>query len=206
MANTNTFCQLCGFRDKQDMVIGLAFTTPFESKQFTLFRYILHVDTMVDTNKEPFALVTIAGIACFLPCKKSWPYRRLTCVKVAVSDGNSQEIGQLCSAIGRFFPEAFCIQCGWHIVNWGWNDIVKLPLGGYTKRKRAAHLTGISQRKPPPLTFANKVAQIIYRWIFSWCRPGYCITHDEFVTSYALFGDFLSSGTSFLCSGKMPVI
>ena len=76
MADINAFC-----RDKHEMVIGLAFTTPFESKQFTLFPYILHVDAMADTNKETFALVTIAGkdsygkmfviLRAFLPCKKS---------------------------------------------------------------------------------------------------------------------------------------
>ena len=217
MSDTTAFRQLRGFRDEQDMVVGLAFTTPFESKQFTLFPYILHVDATADTNKETFSLVTIAGkdsygkmfviLRAFLPCEKSWAYRwlfqtalsklldndALTCVKVAVSDGDSQEIGQLCSAIGRFFPEAYRIRCGWHIVDRGWNRVVKLPLGGYTKRKRAAHLTGRSRRKPPPLTFANKVARIIYRWIFSWCCPGYCITPDEFITSYALFVDFLTS-------------
>ena len=217
IADTNAFRQLRGFRDEQDMVVGLAFTTPFESKQFTLFPYILHVDATADTNKETFSLVTIAGkdsygkmfviLRAFLPSEKSWAYRwlfqtalpklldnsALRCVKVAVSDGDSQEIGQLCSAIGRFFPEAYRIRCGWHIVDRGWNRIVKLPLGGYTKRKRAAHLTGQSRRKPPPLTFANKMARIIYRWIFSWCRPGYCITRDEFITSYALFVDFLHS-------------
>ena len=110
-----------------------------------------------------------------------------------MSDGDSQKIGQLCSAIGCFFPEAYRIWWGWHIVDWGWNGIVKLPLGGYTKRKRAAQLTGRSRQKPPPLTFANKVARIIYHWIFSWCCPGYCITCDKFITSYALFVDFLSS-------------
>ena len=80
MADTNAFCQLRGFRDEQDMVVGLAFMTPFESKQFTLFPYILHVDATADTHKETFSLVTIAGkdsygkmfviLRAFMPCKK----------------------------------------------------------------------------------------------------------------------------------------
>ena len=217
MADTTAFRQLRGFNDEQDMVVGIAFTTPFEAKQFTLFPYVIHVDATADTNKETFSLVTIGGkdsygkmfvvLRAFLPCEKSWAYRwlfltvlpklldndALTCVKVAVSDGDSQEIGQLCSAIGRYFPDAYRIRCGWHIVDRGWDRIVKLPLGGYTKRKRAAHLTGRARRKPPALTLANKAARMIYRWIFSWCRPGYCISQEEFVTSYALFVDFILS-------------
>ena len=215
--DTHAFRELRGFSDDQDMVVGIAFTTPFEAKQFILFPYVLHVDATADTNKETFSLVTIAGkdsfgkmfivLCAFLPCEKSWAYRwlfqtvmpklldnnALSRVKAAVSDGDSQEIGQLCAAIYRFFPEAFRIRCGWHIVDRGWDRIVKLPLGGYTKRKRAAHLTGRARKKPPPLTLANRVARIIYRWIFSWCRPGYCITRDEFLISYALFLDFIGS-------------
>ena len=110
-----------------------------------------------------------------------------------MSDGDSQEIGQLCAAISRYFPEAFRIRCGWHIVDRGWDRVVKLPLGGYTKRKRAAHLTGRARWKPPPLTFANRVARTLYCWIFLWCRPGFCITREEFVISYALFVDFVRS-------------
>ena len=80
MSDTSAFCQLCGFANEQDMVVGLAFTTPFEAKQFTLFAYILHVDATADTNKETFSLVIIAWkdsygrmyviLCAFLPCEK----------------------------------------------------------------------------------------------------------------------------------------
>ena len=61
------------------MVVGIAFTTPFEAKQFTFFPYLIHVDAIVDTNKNTFPLVTIAGkdsygkmfiiLRAFLPSK-----------------------------------------------------------------------------------------------------------------------------------------
>ena len=139
------------------MVVGIAFTAPFEAKEFTFFPYLIHVDAIVDTNKNTFPLVTIAGkdsygkmfiiLRAFLPSKKSWAYRwlfqtvlphlldgdALSQNKAAVSDGDSQEINQLCSAIMWFFPQAIRIRCGWHIVDCGWERVVKFALGGFSK-------------------------------------------------------------------------
>ena len=206
-----------GLSDEQDMVVGIAFTTPFEAKQFTLFPYVIHVDATADTNKNTFPLVTIAGkdsygkmfiiLRAFLPSEKSWAYRwlfqtvvphlldgvALLRIRAAVSDGDSQEIYQLCSAITRFFPQAIRIQCGWHIVDPGWDRVVKFALGGFSKRKRPAHLSGKRRRKAPALTMANRCARCIYRWIYSWCRPTYCLSREEFLISYALFIDFINS-------------
>ena len=206
-----------GLTDEQDMVVGIAFTTPFEAKQFTLFPYVIHVDATADTNKNTFPLVTIAGkdsfgkmfiiLRAFLPSEKSWAYRwlfqtvlphlldadALSRIKAAVSDGDSQEIQQLCSAIMRFFPQAIRIRCGWHIVDRGWERVVKFALGGFSKRKRPTHLSGKRRRKAPALTMANRCARCIYRWIYSWCRPKYCLSREEFLISYALFINFINS-------------
>ena len=68
MEDTSAFRQLRGFNDDQDMVMGIAFVTPFEAQQFLLFPYVLHVDATADTNKETFSLVTIAGKDSFGKC------------------------------------------------------------------------------------------------------------------------------------------
>ena len=113
--------------------MGIAFVTPFKAKQFVLFPYVLYVDATADTNKKPLSLVAIAGkesfskmfvvLRAFLLCEKAWAYQRLfqtilpklldnnalTHVKAAVSDGDFQEIGQLCAAISHYLGESFQI-------------------------------------------------------------------------------------------------
>jgi hypothetical protein len=39
-------------RDDKEMVVGLAFTTPAEIRQFCLFHTVLHIDATADTNNE----------------------------------------------------------------------------------------------------------------------------------------------------------
>ena len=49
------------------------------------------------------------------------------------------------------------------------------------------------RKMPSPLTSANKVARTIYRWMFSWAQPHFCITYEEFEVSVALFLHFVQS-------------
>ena len=74
-------CTNQGLRDDQDMVVGIAFTAPFEAKEFTLFPFVFQVDATADTKKITFPLVTNAKkdsyrkmfiiLWAFLPNEKS---------------------------------------------------------------------------------------------------------------------------------------
>ena len=168
-------------------------------------------------QQKHFPPVTIAGkdshgkmfiiLHAFLPSEKSWAYCwlfqtvlpylldniALTRICAAVSDGDSQEITQLCSTIRCFFPQSIRICCGWHIVNHRWDCVVKISLGSFSKRKRPATLMGKRWRKASPLTMVNCCARCFYCWIYSWCCPKICLTCKEFLILYALFIDFINS-------------
>ena len=39
------------------------------------------------------------------------------------------------------------------------------------------------------------VARVIYRWLFSWAQPGYCITEEEYELSKAILLVFVQCPT-----------
>jgi len=43
------------------------------------------------------------------------------------------------------------------------------------------------------LTKQNRVARVIYTWMFSWAKPGFCETEEEFLVSFALLRRFVMS-------------
>ena len=110
-------------QDNQEMMIGVAFTAPFELLNFFLFHAVVHVDVTEDTNKEgrPLATVTLKDscgkiftvMRAFLPCQQEWIFywlfntgfvtllgkESLTGMKVIVTDSDSQEIRLLDVAI-----------------------------------------------------------------------------------------------------------
>jgi hypothetical protein len=203
--------------DSQEMMVGIAYAMPFELKQFDLFHVCMHIDATADSNKEGRPLVTLSSkdsygkmfliLRCFMPSEQSWAYKWLfqtvlpallgkevlQKISIIVTDGDSQEIGQLEDAVRNFFPNAYRIRCSWHIIDRGWNKNVKASLGGFARKKRPLHLRGKLRRKPPPLTGLNKTARTIYRWMFSWAQPSYCETKEEYICSKALFLMFVQS-------------
>ncbi len=209
--------QLLPIADSQEMMVGIAYAMPFEVRQFQLFNVCLHIDATADSNKEGRPLVTVSSkdsygkmfivLRAFLPNEQSWSYKwffqtvlpalvgkeSLRKIKNIVTDGNSQEIGQLDDTIASFFPEAYRIRCSWHIIDRGWHKKVNVALGGKSRKKRA--LTSIGQPRQPaaPLTNLNKTARTIYRWMFSWAQPFYCETQEEYFLSKALFMKFVAS-------------
>jgi len=209
--------QLREVAHNQEMMVGLAFATPFELRQFRTIPYVLHIDATADTNQENRPLVIVGAkdsngkmfvvLRAFLPNERAWSYRwlfqtavplllgadHLANVRALVSDGDSQEIVQLNGALDKFFPNAQRLRCSWHIVDRGWARWVKFSLGGHSQSQRKAHLKGKQRKKATPLTFAHKLSRVLYRWIYSWAEPGYCETEEEFRLSYALFVKFLDS-------------
>jgi hypothetical protein len=108
----------------------------------------MHIDATVDSNKEGQPLVTISSkelygkmfliLWCFMSSKQSWAYKWLfqtvltaligkevlNKINIIVTDGDSQEIGQLEDAVTNHFPNIYRICCSWHIIDWGWQKKV----------------------------------------------------------------------------------
>ena len=56
--SANNFRHSRKIRDDQEMVVGVAYVTPFECRQFKLFHCVLQIDATADTNNEGRPLVT----------------------------------------------------------------------------------------------------------------------------------------------------
>jgi hypothetical protein len=56
-------------------------------------------------------------------------------ISLVVTDGGLQEITQLQDAVNKFFPNVYLIRCSWHIINMEWQKLVKVPLGGHSRKK-----------------------------------------------------------------------
>ena len=141
---------------------------------------------------------------CFLPNQQQWAFQWLlgtvfvtllgkesttvyAGMKLIITDGDSLEITSLDDAIKLNFPLAIRRRCSWHIVDRGRNKHLSTKLGGYSKIKRDRKFLFSKRNKPKLLTSANKIARTIYPWMFFWAQPNYCITHEEFQLSFALF-------------------
>ena len=214
---TNDFRRSRKIRDDQEMVVGVAYVTPFESRQFKLFHCVLQVDATADSNNEGRPLVTgtakdsegkmFTVFRAFLPNEQAWSFKwlfQVVCpallgqetlddVNIVLTDGDSQQILMLENAIKLYFPDTYRGRCSWHIIDRGWTKNVKLAMGGHKNGKRPLHLKGTRRKKPRKLTEQNRVARKLYRWIFSWAQADYCDSREEFEVSKALFIRFVKS-------------
>ena len=170
--------------DNQEMMIALAFASPFQLKQHALFPEVIHMDATADTSKESRPLLTITArdsngkfftiLSCYLPNEKGWSFKwfftevfpKLACpstlarTKYVITDGDHVCIGQLEDAITKYMPEAKRGRCSWHIIDRGWVERVRLPLGGYSNRKRPFEMKGKKRKIMKPLTLGNKLGRV----------------------------------------------
>ena len=203
--------------DNQEMVVGIAYVTPHELRQFKLFHCVLHIDATADSNNEGRPLVTVTAkdsngrmftvLRAFLPNEQAWSFKwlfqvvfpsllgedYLNDVRIVLGDGDPQQISQLEDAIDKFFPNVYRARCSWHIIDRGWASKVQLKMGGKSRKKRPLHLKGKARKQPEPLSELNRVARKLYRWMFSWAQANYCESLEEFQVSKALFLSFAQS-------------
>ena len=197
--------------DKQDLMIGCAWTTPPEKRLFKMFGEVLHIDCTADTNYEDRPFLTITGrdsngkmftvIRAFLPNERAWVFRWLFQtvmpsllgrefigrVKVIVTDGDSQETSQLDIAIALHFQNVCRVRCGWHVVDRGW--IRCCPgVRSVSRENQAAFKTSIIQIKA---------------WLYSWMHST-CESEEEYRISNALLAAYLHS-PSFVSTATEPV-
>ena len=145
--------------DKQEMMVAIAYSSPFQVQQARLFPTVLHIDITANTNQEERPLLTVTAkdsyanfftvVTCFLPNEKAWSFRwffqnalpslitksTLAECKYVVTDGDIVMIQQLEEGVNKYMPWAKRGRCTWHIIDRGWLKYVKLPLGGYSKKK-----------------------------------------------------------------------
>ena len=206
-------------KDKQEMVVGIAYVTPFELRQFILFHCVLHIDATADSNNEGRPLVTVTSkdsnckmftiLQAFLPNEQAWLFKwlfqvcfpsllgseHLNDVRIVLGDGDPQQISQLEDAIIKYFPHVYRARCSWHIIDRGWVSKVKFAMGGHSRKKRPLHLRSKKRKKAQPLTELNRIARKLYRWMFSWAQANHCETREEFNVSKALFLAFVQSSS-----------
>lgn len=185
-------------QDKQDLMMGCAWTTPAEKRLFMMFSDVLHIDCTSDTNIESRPHLTITGrdstgsmfvaVRAFLPNERAWVFRwifqtvmptllgkeYISRVNVVITDGDSQETSQLDIAIAQHFPNVCRVRCGWHIVDRGW------------KRVCPTH-----KAVPRPNQESFKiVCKQLKAWLYSWMTPQ-CETEEEYIISKALLCAYL---------------
>jgi hypothetical protein len=197
--------------DKQDLMIGCAWTTPPEKRLFKMFGEVLHIDCTADTNYEDRPFLTITGrdsngkmftvIRAFLPNERAWVFRWLFQtvmpallgrefigrVKVIVTDGDSQETSQLDIAIALHFQNVCRVRCGWHVVDRGW--IRCCPgVRSVSRQNQSAFKANIIQIKA---------------WLYSWMHST-CESEEEYIISKALLAAYLHS-PPFVSTATEPV-
>jgi len=53
----------------------------------------------------------------------------------------------------------------------------------------------------------KSLLKCVKNWIYSWMRPGYCETHDEYTTSKVLLYEYLSSNACLsICGGNKQIL
>jgi hypothetical protein len=179
--------------DDQKLFIAAAWVSKQELRQFLLYPEVLHVDATADTNKEKYPLITITGrdtastmftvMRALVPNERAWVFRWLfsvaipellgphatKCIKLIITDGDSQETSQLDVALKEHFPGAVHGRCGWHIVDHGW--ITKGPKVTHAACSASAFRT---------------YAATFKAWLYSWMSPA-VHTKEEYNISKALF-------------------
>ena len=85
-----------------------------------------------------------------------------------MTDGNTQQMSEINGAISKYMPNARLYGCGWHIVHQGWK------INGPT----FSHFQNAN--------LVKKLYKTIKTWIYSWMRPGYCETKEEYKLSKTL--------------------
>ena len=171
------------------MMIAVAYTFPFEMRQFRLFNAVVHIDATAKTNKEEHPLVTVTGkdsrskmftiLRAFMPNERAWAYRwlfktvfptlfgkhLLESVHSFITDGDAQEIGQIEDAMKRYCPNAIRIQCSWHIIDRGWENHLQSVKKGPTRKRYQSYWS--ERRNHIVLQDKHFIGRVIYRWMFT---------------------------------------
>ena len=202
----------------EDTKVFLAIAWVFkpELRYFKLFPEVFHVDGTSHLTQKKYDLITfsvktslgrqVVFLRVWLPdqkrCSFRWVFKHvlLTLVpkecfqrtRLVMSDGDRQQQAEIELAIKEYMPNARLGGCGWHIVDRGWRR------NGPTSNCFSSH-----QKKQEVQAFFRYVR----RWIYSWMKPGYCESVEEYKVSLKLLETFINSpAVSTLLDGKTEIV
>ena len=184
--------------DIQILLMSIAWVTPFEKRLFNLFPEVLYCDVICGTNNENRPLFTVTGkdssgkmftfFRAFLPNQKQWSFRwlfnvvfpqvftgsilsRVNCI---ITDGDTQQINQLDTALTKYFPNAVRVRCGWYVCN-------------RTFDRHGPRIENYVSPHAFDLILSNCMG-----FVYSWMKPS-CETKIQYMTSKYLFWRYLHS-------------
>lgn len=190
-----------GLTSDDNLFIAVAWVYTGELRLLRQFPHVIKVDDTSHTNNEKrphltFTSQTSSGkiftwLRVFLPNKSAGCFRWifsfvlpkligndiLRKIRVAITDGDSQETSQLDVAIRTHFPRVQRVRCGWHLVEKGWQSFCP----------------GEQSVQPAKKADFKYLIHIIKYWLYSWMRPGFCETEQEYHVSKAWLFSFLQS-------------
>lgn len=135
--------------DDQDVLLALVWVLPEMKQLFRAYPEVLFIDGTHKTNYEGRPLITMGVknskgkmqiiLRAFVPNERAWLFRWLfqvatpsllgfaSCglVRLVITDGDSQETSQLDDALKTVFKSSKRRRCGWHIIDKGWDRIVR---------------------------------------------------------------------------------
>ncbi len=135
-----------GAREDQDILVGCCLVLPEGRRLIHAFPEVLCVDGTHETKHESRPLLTLSVkdlngkitvvVMCIAPSERSWFFhwlfeeahpvllgaQSLHCVKLIMTESDSQEMSQVDFTISTYFVNAVCTQCGWHLVDQGWRE------------------------------------------------------------------------------------
>jgi hypothetical protein len=192
-----------GLSDEEPLLLGVIWVTADERSLFEKFPNVIKIDTTFGTNEQGLPLVTITGKTAnnevFVIARGNLPNERafvfkwifdealpalfpsqvLNRVKLIISDGDSQEINQISSAVspGGTLEFAIRLQCVFHIVDRSWNKKVYY----LAKRMDESHNS-----------IYEHIRRLLMHWIYSWCTSA-TESREEFVVSKGLLKHYMQS-------------
>lgn len=124
---------------------------------------------------------------------KILPKHVLARVMFLMCDGDPQQNSELRNALPLLFPKAFIALCVYHLVNMGWNRRV---CSAKFNSKRSKHSDAW-------MTFTKQV----HAWLYSFARPGYCVSQEEYeISKYMLILCLTSNHALKVAAGKEHLI
>ena len=117
---------------------------------------------------------------------KLLPAHVLRRVTFLICDGDAQQNLEIRIALEKLCPNAILALCSFHLFNNGWNKHV-LGSSNWVKSKNVRWTTFVRR---------------IHSWMYSWTRPGYCHTEEEYEISKHLLIKCLTSKHALKMSGN----
>jgi hypothetical protein len=197
--------------------LAIAWVFKPELRYFKLFPEVMHVDGTSHSTRKKYELITfsvksslgrqVVFLRVWLPDQKRYSFRWIfqhvllgliprECfqrTRLVMGDaGDRQQQAEIELAIKEYMPNARFGGCGWHIVDRGWrrNGPTSNSFTGYQRKQEAQAL------------FRG-----VRSWIYSWMKPGYCESREEYLVSLRLLKNYISSpAVSKVLEGRKDVI